>query len=298
MKKIIIGAAVVIAAGFLIFSCDLFGIVPDVQPASLENAEYTDLPSNEEEAMALFASAAGNTSMSVMEGLGDELDAAMNDIETRALLSRLITPLLPPEQIAPKTVSATGYTDDYEAKISLSIKNETISGSDTGGSGTATIDSFVIKGNGKTNAAFDEGDGDASINGAIEFDKYMPYSGAAEITDGKIDILGDMSASFTESGSSLAVSYNIHLSVKAGLSISGDTGGKIIFSFTYNDKNDITVDYTATDPSAVVSSLEQNLDISATLKVYNNENDLINEYSWTEDDLFELFEEEFDSLYF
>jgi hypothetical protein len=90
--------------------------------------------------------------------------------------------------------------------------------------------------------------------------------------------------SFDNDGAPTSVEYNIAADAKVGFSISnsevGGFSGKFIIEMNYIDSGSLSESELA-DPATGISSIE----FTITIKVYDNNNDLVDTYELNQDDL-------------
>lgn len=211
------------------------------------------------------------------------------------------------QAVSPRTITSEGSVDD-EAKtadFSLTIQDETYNASDvyesTTAAGTGTINlvnvTAELDGTGlTTNTTADMEYGTVTGGGTIETDiSYTGWTtdGVVIINDAQINSDGNAEFEVTiDDGTNsdntaddiYTASWDITYVLSAGASISNtDTGegGKFILSFSYNESNDLEVDLS--DPESFESATST---VSAELVVdlYDNDGNLVNTYTWTDDD--------------
>lgn len=215
---------------------------------------------------------------------------------------------------APRAFSSDGSVDEdaKTADFSFTITDETYNATDIYGpgsgypdaAGTGTIGLFEIVADVdgsslETNEALSQEYGTVTGKGSLETDiSYNGWTmdGITIINDAQVNSAGNAKFEVTiDDGEDASVatddiitaSWDIAYVLSAGASISNtDTGegGKFIVTFSYDERNEITVDASADDPFGAATS-----DVSAELVVdlYDNDGNLVKQYTWTDDELVE-----------
>ena len=288
MKKTI-GIALIVLFISGLSGCMFFGNsfdkVKSVKPSDLTAySSSSRLPSTKTEAQDVLFNASSpaldyTTGEIIARNQSRNLsDSILKNIPEGSLLDRLFGL----RTAAARTVSVDDNSIEDKLDLNVEILDEEVS---DGGTGSMNVNSVNFTATGsaastdtsmKMNIKF-AGDGD------ISFDKYHVYSGDTYIIeDGQINLLGDGSLDMNINQTTSTIKYNIDIGLKLGLSISADYssgyyGGKYIIEFGYKDKQTLS--------SLDTSSIESNVDASLSIKLYDNSNKLVQEYSYNTEDL-------------
>ncbi|MBE3063593.1 MAG: hypothetical protein IMZ69_01080 [Spirochaetes bacterium] len=210
---------------------------------------------------------------------------------------RLLAPFISKVKAKFITLTQTGMTDSSTNKeFHLDIENESVTSATQ--TGTLTIDkckadlSATVTGN----TVPWSGEGDAEVDCLITASnlkdtsfgtasQYITVNGAQVGVKAKATMSFDVDA--TSTGGPTSLTYDITSDVKAGFSISDsnpDTinphySGKFIIEMNYIDSGTLTK--TQMDDPTDISNIE----VTIKIKVYNNDNDLVDEYELNQDDL-------------
>ncbi len=202
---------------------------------------------------------------------------------------KLLAPFLSKVKAKSITVSQTGFNSDVlDKEFHVDIQDEAADVAGMGGSGTLTIDKAKIDLTATMSAStvpFDaEGNGEADVLITASGLKGSPTD-TVTVNTAQVGAKakGNVSMSFGSTGGPTSVEYKITADAKAGFSIS-DTdplgfSGKFIIEMNYIDSGSLS-EAQLTDPATGIS----NIKFTITIKVYDNNNDLVNTYELNQDD--------------
>jgi hypothetical protein len=287
-------AAVLVLAGA---GCSLFGpSVDEVKPGDLDSFEGTP-PTTEEEALQTLGMAMGGVGMGVgsdqqltsdMESALQEADSdftGFNQVSAQTMAAKLMNSILA-QQPEAREITAEGDFEENEqtgsANMSLTITNEKVEG--TTGDITINFDGS-IEGEGGSDTTRDFFvDVEGTAEGDMVMDNYSNSSTGGYKVDGKVSMAADLDEDVSVVGSKVTVNYDAYFEIAAGLSISGDVGGKFIYSFKIDQKVDNMVIDTAEYGTSGGYEAPEEVELTMSLKIYNNDNEEIKSYEYTEDD--------------
>lgn len=187
--------------------------------------------------------------------------------------------------IAGKSISYTNDSTDSSADIKVNIADETVDGPS---GGTLTVKKLDLTASGDV----DDPDnptiakGKADVDAKITIDKYADTDTGYTINAGIINLKakGNSTINIDSQGEPSKIKYYAAIDLNAGFSISAGDGesGKFIISFNYVDSNELTQEQLSSpDPSELI----KNVKLTLTIKVYDNDNNLVKTYSYDENDL-------------
>ena len=290
MKKIFVLFSILLLV-FTFFGCNLmdslFYKTDSVEPKEL--SDYTGTPpADKETTMEVVGVAAGEAIVSGLQGImsNDQWNnfsktlgnnyPALKVLGAKFLSSSVST--------ASKSISFDGDRDGDDGKVdfTISIKDESVNGQE---SGTITVNNLDLK----LKAEVD--DPDTPTKGSWDFDtsttislKNYADTSSYTINSGKINLKakGNGNLTFDSQENLDTIKYYVAIDLKAGFSISGGTGksGKFIIEFNYVDNNSLTQ-----DDLQDTDKLLENMALTINVKVYDNNNTLVHEYKYTQDDL-------------
>ena len=302
MKKFTIVTMGLLFAAALVLvgtGCSLFGpSVDEVAPGVLDSFEG-DLPTTEEDALQVLGSAVTGAGMSVGsdQDLQDDLDRELadgvegwEDPAAQTLAYKMINSLYS-GQLQPKDITADGsFEESADGKTgkmdaSLTITNEEVSGS----TGTITLDfDGSVDGEGgedSDSVFFAEAKGQAE--GSMEMDNFSNSEVGDYTVDGPINMAAKFDESFDyKADGKIYIDYKTYFEIAAGLSISSSTyGGKFIFSFKIDQNvSGLVIDLEDYYGSSSEYEAPEEVSLTMSLKIYDNNNDEVASYKYTEDD--------------
>ncbi|MCX7039240.1 MAG: hypothetical protein NT005_08950 [Spirochaetes bacterium] len=207
---------------------------------------------------------------------------------------RLLAPFISKMKAKSISLTQTITGDSLDKEFHLDIENESVNVAAQGGTGTATIEKCKADLTATLTAStapFDA-DGEGELDAVVTASNLKPSSGSTlTVNTAKIGAKakGTTSMSFGSTGGPTSVEYNITADAKVGFSISnsaeGEFSGKFIIEMNYIDSGSLSESELA-DPATGISSIE----FTITIKVYDNNNDLVDTYELNQDDLVTLIE--------
>ncbi len=299
MKKLsLVLVGLLFTAAFLLggTGCSLFGpSVDEVAPGDLDSFEGTP-PTSEEEALQTLGMAMGGVGMGVggdqqlvsdMEDAMQEADddfTGFNQVSAQTMAARLMNSLLAQQPEAREITAEGDFEEDGDtgsADMSLKITNEKVEG--TTGDITINFDGSVDGSGGSDTTRDFFIDVEGTAEGDMVMDNYSNSSTGGYKVDGKVSMAADLDEDVSVVGSKVTVNYDAYFEIAAGLSISGDVGGKFIYSFKIDQKVDNLVIDTADYGSSSGYTAPEEVELTMSLKIYDNDNEEIASYEYTED---------------
>ena len=191
-----------------------------------------------------------------------------------------------------ETISVTDNSDSNTIDMDISVTNETYF-NPTGGS--VTIENFALD----LLAEVDNPNFPRSANAVMDTEAAITITSFVNpdftINNGIINVIarGDGSAVLDSQGTPISVDYYLAIDLSAGFSISAGTNasGKFIVELNFVDENQLTA--TELEQAWLIgdfSALEQSIDLTLTISVYDNADTLINQYVYTESTIFDLIQ--------
>jgi len=185
-----------------------------------------------------------------------------------------------------KKISYSGDRNGSDGNVDfkVSIKDESVDGNI---SGTLAVNNFdlAVKAEVDDPDTPTKGSWDFNTKGRIKIDNYS-NSSSYTINSGLINFKakgnGDLSFTVADSVSTLdKLNYYLAVDLKAGFSVSGGDGksGKFLIEFNYVNNNSLTKDE-LDNPDKLMENMKP-----LVIKVYDNNNNLVNTYKYDENDL-------------
>jgi hypothetical protein len=211
---------------------------------------------------------------------------------------RLLAPFISKMKAKSITITQSGMNDgSLNKEFHLDIENESVNVVDLGGAGTATIEKCKADLTASLTAAAPpfSGEGEGEIDALVTASS-LKASPTASVTvnTAKVGVKAKGTLSFDADGTiggPTSLEYNVTADAKAGFSISDSnpTGysGKFIIEANYIDSGTFTK-AELTDPTGEYFSPTtaiNNIEFTITIKVYDNNNDLVDTYELNQDDL-------------
>lgn len=322
MKKYLTLVAIALAVLVGLAGCDwLFGPrVNEVEPEDLESFSAGQTFSSDEASVrAAVVEGIAGTDGSGGAGcalaylfLSDEFQAELEDAFGSMAASFSLTELMNNmvetsiQRSRSITIDANlddDFTDDeFSADISILIENETVNGADINltGQGSATVERFFLEAEGSEEILAYDNYGDveaARMAGRFEHDASVSYDGFScdgdiVIHDGQINSEGSGRGEVTVDADTASVFWRFGYALSAGISFSNtvtDMGGKLILEFAYSGREDIEFDLDD-DPDEISALLTGEVELTLVIRLYDNNDELVVEYSYTDEDVYEEFE--------
>ncbi|MFP4114452.1 MAG: hypothetical protein ACOC2Y_07195 [Spirochaetota bacterium] len=320
MKKIsLLGILVLALVALSMSGCFLFppeAVLDEVAAEDLGSYDASQTIEDDEDSVLAASTEAMGAAMvapmtvydeSVSDELGLDMSGGQPSVQSLAqsLLQQQLTAVRSEMQRS-RSVNVDDESDideetgDGTIDVTIEVSNETVNGSDIGESGTATINTFNVEVTGEISSSGDETGGTMSLDaelgheGDIEYEDWTSPGGIV-IHDGVFKSLasGEMGYDLTmadgsggEPSTSGSISYDMNVELSAGFSYSNtDTGrgGKITMLLRYSGSDDVTFDSQETLPEEATGEIEATM----TVKVYDNDNNLVVEHEFTDDELME-----------
>jgi hypothetical protein len=306
MRKLailILALLVLLTAG----SCKLFDMLfykaPGVSAKDL--ASYTGtLPTTRDQTLMAIGYGGGVTMMMVggHVGTSSAWQGAFPPLVTSAFSAipsmRLIAPFISKVKAKSIIVTQSGMNDGSLSKeFHLDIENEPVNLVAQGAVGTATIDKCKADLTASVTAAKPpfSGEGEGELDALITASSLKESPTAlVTVNTAKVGVKAKGTMSFDADGTiggPTSLKYNVAADAKAGFSISdtsvGGYSGKFIIEANYIDSGSFTK-AELTDPTGAYFSPTtaiNNIEFTITIKVYDNNNDLVDTYELNQDDL-------------
>ncbi|MFW5789363.1 MAG: hypothetical protein ACOCW3_05430 [Spirochaetota bacterium] len=230
----------------------------------------------------------GNTFEAVFNGLVQHsIDAARSIAPSRAVTE----------------IDNSDFSDpsDFEIDYTLDISNESVSGAEVfgaDGGGTAAIETFFLEvtGSGSESGSSAEIDARGEQDGVFTYDDWTDGVNFI-IHDGLVNSEGSGRISIEVNETSTDIAGNLFwrfgYAVNAGFSVSDlngtpadtsdDEGGKIIVSFRYWGRENIDFD----SAEELENQAQGEFEAEMTIQVYDNNNNLVAEHEFTDEDAYE-----------
>jgi hypothetical protein len=288
---LILSLAVLFSFASCKFIDSIFFVAPTVAPSDLTSyAAGGTLPASRDEAVvALFQGGRNLTPLFGFLATNETLATAFGG-STASVFTLIPSVNKMMKAAGMKTVSASQniYSDSLDKEVHVAIENESVTGTDFGATtGTVIINSLTADVEATTSsntAPFTGTLKKAEANVDVEASNLDMGDGvilnSAKI-GAKAKATGTVSVSST--GSPTSLEYDSSASVKIGFSVSGGAtcaSGKYIIEASYYDSGSLT-ESDFQDPSTIPSNFELTVKIS----VYDNSNDLVDEYTLDQEDL-------------
>ncbi|MFW5789385.1 MAG: hypothetical protein ACOCW3_05540 [Spirochaetota bacterium] len=313
-KRILLGLAVVMIVSALT-GCEwlLAPRVGKISPEDLRSySAGTTFKEDEEavlEAMDVTGKGAGEGTGSVLiESIDEDLGFAVQGSTFEAVFNGLVQhsidaarSIAPSRSVTEEDKSDFDDPDDIEIDYTLEILDESVNGADVfepDGGGTATVESFYLEvtGSGTSDSTSDPTSGEFDAKGEQEgvftYDEWTDGTNFV-IHEGRVNSEGSGRVSVEaersgESGEDVAgnLFWRFGYAVNAGFSVSNltsDEGGKIIVSFRYWGRENIDFD----SSEELESQAQGEFEAEMTIRVYDNNNDLVAEHEFTDEDVYE-----------
>ena len=309
MKRITVSVFVVVMVAFVLTGCQwlLATRVDAIRPKDL--ASYTasqTFMADEQSVLEALGSAGGAASSgpgTVFDTqVADELGYTTEDSTFRAVFNGLVQHSIETARsaaLAPaRTVTVTDdsdFSDENNPKIdvSIDISNETVHGTELGGTGSATIESFYlgISGSGTATDTTASFDAKGEQNGVFRYTNWNDGASSVTIHDGQVNSKGNarIRVYVEESGVddvSGNLFWNFGYAMNAGFSVSDSStgrGGKIIVNFRYWGRENIDFSSSAELETEATGAFEAEM----TVRIYDNNDTLIAEHTYTDEDVYE-----------
>ncbi len=288
MKKVL--GFLILSVALVVSGCNLmdslFFKADSVEPKDLATYDGT-LPQDKDTTMSVVGESVGEALASGFLNIMDksEWDGFIKTLDNnypalKAVTKGMLNASLP----LSKDISFSGDRDasDGNLDFTVAIKDEKVNGDV---SGDFTVDSLNLKLKAETDDPDTptKAEWDFNTDAKVTMDNFA-NSSSYTINKGLINFKakGNGKATFDSSQEVDTISYYLAMDLKAGFSVSGGEGksGKFIVDFNYVDNNSLSQDELE-NPDKLV----QNMTLSLVVKVYDNNNNLVKTYTYTQDDL-------------
>ena len=308
-KRILLGLAVVMIVAALT-GCEwlLAPRVDEVSPEDLSSysagTTFADDEDSVLEAMGVTGEAAGEGTSEVFDdSMSSQLGFTVEGSTFEAVFNGLVQhsidaarSIAPSRSVTEIDNSDFSDPDDVEIDYTLEISNESVNGADVysspDGGGTATIDTFYLEvtGSGTSDSTSADFDASGEQEGVFSYNEWTDNEWFI-IHDGRVNSEGSGRVSVeVENVRSENIAGNLFwrfgYAVNAGFSVSNletDEGGKIIVSFRYWGRENIDFDSEAELENQAQGEFEAEM----TISVYDNNNNLVAEHEFTDEDAYE-----------
>lgn len=299
-------------------SCDwLFGPrVQEVAPEDLASFDASQTVSPEKEAVQsvtgeLIGIDGGGLGCALIQlFLSDEFQAELEELLTDVDASHIAAAIPPAlaksrlERLEAITADGSLDLDDSDDEMSvdfnLLIEDETLNAADWGGVGSATVERFFLNVGGtgliltRDENQYPES---VSVEGSLDHDASISYSGFScdgniVIHDGQINSEASGRLEYDIDATTASIFWRFGIAVSAGVSFTNtvtDEGGKLIVEFAYAGRENFELDIDATDEE-LEDALSGSVDLSLVVRLYDNNDALVAEHTYTDEDLLAEFD--------
>ena len=310
MRKVVM-IVLAVALALAMSGCDWFGpSVDQVSPADLKSYTASALFGTTEESVLMASEHAGFAATSVAIPMGDRVYGEMGTVASvgsfqdsfNVLLNRTVevaraSALAQARAIVVDENSDTSNPKDQKYDLKITITDETVNAATDfgiGASGTATVESFLLELSARVKETSDTA-GEASGSGkqemSVTYDEWT-LDGEVIVHDGRVNTAGDgkVDVKVSEVGDRLtgSVAWRFRVEMSAGFSVSNlidGRGGKLIMTFSYSGRENVTIDSANEDPFSTVTG---EFEAALVVRLYDNSNTLRAEHTYTDDDVYDF----------
>ncbi len=204
-------------------------------------------------------------------------------------------------KVMSKDVTVTGSTspDDLSGNYRVVVTEETVNGTDVtpigSGGGTMYIPSYTNEVSYSIASDGSSMTGDLWAQGSIVYTDFDTDANNVVIDDGKVNlgVNGTATFSYDQDTGDYTLSYSLYFALKAGFALHNkDTGegGRVLLNMEFSESLEPTVIYNDVDELLSSTTFPVETTFTATMEIYDNDGEPIDNKPYDEDDVMLLFQ--------